>query len=51
MVGTGDRPDQETELKRGLLLRDCDVIHGVSGILEEVMQSAVHASQGNLYYD
>lgn len=49
MVGAGDRPDQETELKHGGLLRDCDETHGVSGILEEVMQSAVLASQGNFY--
>ena len=49
MVGAGDRPDQETELKHGRLLRDCDAAHGVSGILEVVMQSAVHASQGNFY--
>ena len=49
MVGAGDRPDQETKLKHGRLLRDCDETHGVSGILEEVMQSAVLASQGNFY--
>lgn len=49
MVGAGDRPDQETKLKQGGLLRDCDEAHGVSGILEEVMQSAVLASQGNFY--
>jgi hypothetical protein len=47
--GARDRKDEETELRRGLLLRDCDKTHGVSGILEEVMQSAVHVSQGNFY--
>lgn len=51
MVGAGDRPDQETELNHRPLLRDCDETHGVSGILEVVMQSAVHALQGNFYYD
>lgn len=49
MVGAGDRQDQETELKLGRRLRDCDAAHGVSGILEVVMQPAVIASQGNFY--
>ena len=51
MDGAGDRPDEQTELTGGLLLRECDAAHGAPGILEVVMQSAAHASQGIFYYD
>ena len=51
MDGTGDRPDQKTDLTSGLLLHHCDAAHGIAGILEVVMQSAAHASQGIFYYD
>lgn len=46
MDGAGDRPYQEQGLKRGPLLRHCDVAHGVLGILIAVRKSAIHASQG-----